>query len=89
MASTSAVRSVAVRPASDLEGEEVQEVVGDQLSIDVILRLASLQEAQRFRQMVVQDHRFVSQFTDQQVLLLDLFLKGQCTLKLFLCYLEL
>jgi hypothetical protein len=62
----------------------VQKVIRHNLTIDVILWAALLQDPQRFGQMLVQRYGFVAQFTDEQVLLLDLFLKRQCTLELFL-----
>jgi hypothetical protein len=62
----------------------VQKVIRHNLAIDVILWAALLQDPQRFGQMLVQRHGFVAQFADEQVLLLDLFLKRQCTLELLL-----
>ena len=55
------------------------------LPIDIVLWLASLQKPQRFGQVVVEDHRFVPQLADQQVLLLHFFFKGKESFCLFAC----
>lgn len=55
----------------------MQEVIGNELPIYRVFWFPLLQETEGFRQMVVEDHGFVPQLADQQVLFLDLLLEWQ------------
>lgn len=58
--------------------------VGDDLPVDIVFWLAFFEEAQSFREVIVQDDGLVAQLADEQVLLLDLLLKRQRPLELLL-----
>jgi len=62
-----------VRP---VECEEVQKVVRHELAVDHVLWLSLAEEAQGLCEVVVEDDGLVSEFADEEVLLLDFLLEG-------------
>jgi hypothetical protein len=59
-----------------VELEEVQEVVGDEVAVDIVLWPAALEEAESFGEVVVEDDGLVTEFADQEVFLFDFLLEG-------------
>lgn len=56
--------------------------------INVVFRLPLLEKPQCFCQMIVQGHRFMSEFSDEEILLLDFFLERSHSLELVFGFLQ-
>lgn len=59
-----------------IDGEEVEEVIRDDLAVDIVFRAAFFQYAKRFGKVLIERYGFVAQFANEQVLLFDFSFKG-------------